>query len=207
LRAFATPSCDPLIATRFDVVRKGPQPSGGPATQRSSPPPGGGCGLLRFLAEPQYNDRVAACGAHAKFGYELRASATPRLRPARSYGPIPTRDKPAAEWTGLFSSNARMQSSAGGGCGLRRFPAEPQYNDRAAACGGRARLLRSCGPPPPPGCGPPIASRSKKRKIGIGLRLAKRPRTSGRKGGRELRAFTERSCGPLRFLTGTAHEE
>ena len=33
----------------------------------------------------------------------------------------------------------------------------------------------------------------------------RRNRTSGRKGGREQRAFAGRSCGPLRFLTGTAN--
>jgi len=101
-----------------------------------------------------------------------------------------------------------MQSSAGGGCGLRRFLAEPQYNDRAAACGAHAKFgyeLRAS-----------AAERlrpadrfaiEKTREIENGRQLAKRPRTSGRKGGRELRAFAERSCGPLRLLTGTAHEE
>ena len=92
---------------------------------------------------------------------------------------------------------------------------------RDAACGGALEAdLRdaSCGPPPGGGCGPlrPFGRNSEfniqnselhsgcslrsARRFGnepkLGAQLAKE-RTSGRKGGREQRAFAGRSCGPL----------
>ena len=116
--------------------------------------------------------RAAACGVHAKFGNELRASAAGRLRPAR---PLPrsipvASDKPAAERWACTSGlrDAKMQPSAGGR--LRAAaPVRAQFiiqnsrfkiTNRAAACRGHARSGPS---------------------------------------GRELRAFAGRSCGPLRF--------
>ena len=59
----------------------------------------------RFGAQP-------AEGAHDCT--ELRASAAGGCGPHGPDGPIQTRDKPAAERTGLLSSSARMQPSARG---------------------------------------------------------------------------------------------
>jgi len=56
--------------------------------------------------------RAAACGGR-KFGYELRASAPGRLRPANRYA-IDPMQKARSRADGLATSSARMQPSARG---------------------------------------------------------------------------------------------
>ena len=90
---------------------------------------------LNRLTGPAWADipiRAAACGAR-KFGNELRASAAPRLR------------RP-------FGRKFRIQNSR---FKITKFGLQPAEVTLEAD-------LRdaSCGPPPPPGCGPPMPAAS-----------------------------------------------
>ena len=159
-RAFAGRSCDPLGPN-------GPIPARGkPASERGaarvdlrdtscSPPPGGGCGLLRLQRKLQIHNsefkirhirlplRVAACGAHA-------ASDT-------NCGPPP----PEAAARSVLTDRFKLGSSPPpGGCGgflrSRKFKIKIQnlvLRIRTAACGVRASSATNCGPPRPGGCG------------------------------------------------------
>ena len=89
---------------------------------------------------PLFNirNRAAACERRTRAASEERAFAGAKLRPAAvPFGTANSRFK--IKWV-CKSSWA--------------------FNPiRAAACGGTARADASCGPPPPGGCGPPIAAR------------------------------------------------
>ena len=89
----------------------------------------------RFGAQP-------AEGAHDCT--ELRASAAGGCGPHGPDGPIQTRDKPAAERTGLLSSSARMQPSARGRLRAAGRSATEFTDDHSAKIGG---------------CGLPVAAR------------------------------------------------
>ena len=96
------PGCGPhgLFKAEFHP-RPARSRADGPATIRSSPPPGDGCGLLRFHSEPQIHDSKLNAASRVRLGIhsgsgcslrsarasgpagrELRASAAGRLRPA-----------------------------------------------------------------------------------------------------------------------------
>ena len=71
-----------------------------------------------------------------KFGYELRASAGRRLRPAA----VPCRNRK------FMIQNSRFKIAFG--CAWTYIPV------RDAACGAHACSVMNCGPPPPGGCDP-----------------------------------------------------
>ena len=115
--------------------------------------------------------RAAACGAHAYSGTNCGPPLGRGCGPPGPDGPILTQSELAAERMGLLSSSARLQPSARG-----RLQA-------AASCGRKFRIQNS---------------KFKMTRIypassGRGLRRA---HTNRRKGGRELRVFARRSCGP-----------
>ncbi len=139
LRASAGRRLRPANRCAIDPLQKSPQPNGWAcfrAARDCSPPPGRGCCPLRFRSEPQIknskrkikNDyRDAACGGRARSGpagRELRASATPRLRPAA----VPFRNRKFK----IQDSKFKITKICGHTCTY--IPV------RGAACGRRTRL-------------------------------------------------------------------
>ncbi len=159
-------------------------------TRGCSPPPGGGCGLLRFLPEPQIQ--------HSKFkiqncqsGRNLRRSRTKQTNRMRAAGLRRAKLRPAAVPSGTANSAFKIQDS--------KLPIGAQLAKEPHTSG---LADASCGPPPPPGCGPHGLFKVEIQHSGFNMKCTPIPAASNPTAARAFRrsapapVFTSRNTSP-----------